>query len=164
MLDPAAHCLGASYSCWELLGQEFFSPCPTYIVLLWRLPEICWQKHSLPPKNTLQKESFFFFFFEGDNLPSCLALLFWFLGTICSTTVYAAIPVTLWVQFYQGHWEGWSSLGQAYDVGAPSRFLIPPQVCGFSRLFPAWFQPSALGRRQQTHCFVTDGPPWGSSL
>lgn len=103
-------------------------------------------------------------FFEGDNLPSCLALLFWFLGAICWTTVYAAIPVTLWVQFYQGHWEGWSSLGQAYDVGAPSRFLIPPKVCGFSSFFPAWFQSSALGRRQQTHCFVTDGPPESESF
>lgn len=67
-------------------------------------------------------------FFEGDNLPSCLALLFWFLGTICWTTVYAAIPVPLCAEFYQGHWEGWSSLGQAYDVGTPSRFLIPSDL------------------------------------
>lgn len=106
-------------------------------------------------QNILQKESFF----EGDNLPSCLTLLFWFLGTNGCTTVYAAIPVTLWVWFQQGQQR---SLGWAGDVGSPSEFLIPLQVCGFARSFPAWSHSSPLGRRQQLHSFVMAGPPEAS--
>lgn len=96
MLDPAAHCLGASYSCWELLGQEFFSPCPTYIVLLWRLTEICWQKHSLPPKNTLQKESFFFFFWrrQPPQLPCIAILVSWYHLLNNCVCCYSCHPVS----------------------------------------------------------------------
>lgn len=123
MLDPAAHCPGASYCCWELLGHKNAS---AHALLTQSCFEGCQKSVGenilYHPKIPLKKS---LFFFEGDNLPSCLALLFWFLATICWTTVYAAFPVPLWEEFYQGHWEDWSSLDQAYDVGAPSRFLTP---------------------------------------